>query len=82
MSATDDLTGLPNRSAFTLYLEENADQLNRSAAWLAVFDIDGFIYLNDQFGHLVGDSVLREVGSLLVAETEGRNLSLFRIVSA
>ena len=58
---TDSLTGLSNRRAFFEALEhaikrEGAD----GALAMAVIDLDGFKPINDLFGHVVGDGVLRE----------------------
>lgn len=58
----DPLTGLPNRRAF----EQAIDQLeNRARACVLVTDIDHFKKVNDTYGHLFGDSVLRVVAQAL-----------------
>ncbi len=59
----DALTGLHNRRYFheTLAREvARAQRYNRHLA-LVVFDLDDFKAINDQIGHLAGDSVLAEV---------------------
>ena len=60
----DSLTGLPNR--------RHCDDVLSSGGWLSsrarsalVVDLDHFKAINDTYGHLVGDEVLREVGSRL-----------------
>jgi diguanylate cyclase len=64
---TDGLTGLPNRVA----LEEFFEQARLSAAesrrplTLLLLDVDHFKRFNDQYGHGVGDEVLRLVAKLL-----------------
>jgi diguanylate cyclase (GGDEF)-like protein len=57
----DPLTGLLNRSALERWLEEHpaCDGL------MVVCDLDDFRVLNESFGHLVGDEVLRGVGQLI-----------------
>lgn len=63
---SDPLTGLANRRAFLVALEQGFGQEVRSApATLAMVDLDGFKPINDTFGHATGDAVLREVGERL-----------------
>lgn len=59
---TDILTGLPNRRALDERLEEEVKRAGRSGQPLSVvmMDLDGFKYINDNFGHVVGDEVLRQ----------------------
>jgi len=63
----DFLTDLPNRRFFTdrllVELTQNQDQ-DRSFA-VCLLDIDCFKNINDQFGHDIGDSVIREFGRRL-----------------
>lgn len=68
---SDPLTKLPNRRAF----EEKLAELDRSssALSLAICDIDNFKRINDQYGHGVGDRVLRMVADTLRAGC-GRNM--------
>ena len=65
----DALTGLANRSLILEKLDE-ALQRGRSAQGgvlaLLVIDLDGFKDLNDAFGHVVGDELLRAVAERLV----------------
>lgn len=61
LSLTDDLTGLPNRRAFLRHL---GDEISRSERYgfplsIAIIDLDHFKSVNDQYGHPVGDAVLR-----------------------
>jgi len=64
-SDRDPLTGLPNRSVFEARLKES---IQRSVADFAVLflDLDGFKQINDRFGHMVGDAVLRMVAERLI----------------
>ncbi len=57
LARTDELTGLPNRRRMISELEE----LGQSDGALLLLDLDGFKPVNDQYGHAVGDQILREV---------------------
>ena len=63
----DVLTGLANRRAFDRVIEQAWKGAAEEGQVLAVIliDIDHFKILNDTFGHLFGDRVLRRVGHLL-----------------
>jgi diguanylate cyclase (GGDEF)-like protein len=62
----DGLTGIFNRRFFELRINEEIERARRHELNLAVVmaDIDQFKKLNDEFGHLLGDEVLRQVSSL------------------
>jgi diguanylate cyclase (GGDEF)-like protein len=62
----DGLTGIFNRRFFELRIVEEIDRARRFHTGMAVLmvDIDQFKRLNDEFGHLLGDEVLRQVSSL------------------
>jgi diguanylate cyclase len=60
---SDPLTRLPNRRAFEERLAELKAEGNQLS--LAICDIDRFKRINDQYGHAVGDRVLRSVADLL-----------------
>lgn len=62
----DGLTGIFNRRFFELRIAEEIERSRRFATGMAVImvDIDHFKRLNDEFGHLLGDEVLRQVSSL------------------
>lgn len=57
----DRLTGLFNQSAFNARL----DACQTFDGAVAVCDMDSFKEVNDRYGHLVGDEVLRHIGHLL-----------------
>ena len=62
----DGLTGIFNRRFFELRITEEIDRAKRFGCGMAVImiDIDHFKRLNDEFGHLLGDEVLRQVSSI------------------
>lgn len=64
---TDELTGLANRRGFRQYLGETEQRRDKSKDSFAVIigDLDHFKQINDQYGHEVGDSVLREIAKTL-----------------
>lgn len=63
----DGLTGLYNRKAFDIKLHE-AQKIfveNGEPFSVALFDVDKFKWINDTFGHLAGDKVLKKVAQSL-----------------
>ena len=67
LSLTDDLTGLPNRRGVMSFLEFEISKSKRYGEPLSValLDLDDFKTINDTYGHLVGDTVLREFAALM-----------------
>jgi diguanylate cyclase (GGDEF)-like protein len=70
-AVTDDLTQLPNKRAFRNFAEREAARASRFSHPLSllVLDIDNFKSVNDTYGHLQGDEVLRRVARSLDAES-------------
>ena len=63
----DQLTNLPNRSLYTIKVQQEmimAQENNRQVAILFI-DLDRFKYTNDIYGHEVGNELLRQVASRL-----------------
>jgi len=69
MAATDPLTGLKNRRAFNVSLEQNfaaAQRYGHDIACLMI-DLDSFKAFNDTFGHQQGDRLIQTAGRVLKA---------------
>jgi diguanylate cyclase (GGDEF)-like protein len=67
LAAYDSLTKLPNRRTFNLNFEKalrlyKRDKISRS---IIFFDIDNFKLINDNYGHLLGDTVLKRIATIL-----------------
>ena len=60
----DELTGLGNRRSFDREMERST-QAGRPFT-LLLLDVDDFKNINDGYGHLVGDLVLREIGTRML----------------
>jgi diguanylate cyclase (GGDEF)-like protein len=67
LAITDKLTGIYNRLKLDEVLTAEILRAKRYTRPLAVIliDIDQFKLVNDTYGHLIGDTVLKEVSSLL-----------------
>ena len=76
-SLTDALTGIANRKAFDLQLEQVYRDSNeqKSPFCLVLSDIDHFKKFNDSFGHLVGDKVLRYVATTIKSCVKGKDMA-------
>lgn len=65
---TDSLTGLPNRWYLKREMNRIIAKCKRDETYrfgLFFIDIDGFKHVNDQFGHVTGDEVLKEASNRL-----------------
>ncbi len=78
-AASDALTGLPNRTILMDRLEMAVASAKRGGAHVGVLyiDLDEFKEVNDRYGHLAGDDVLKVIGARLqrllrASDTVGR----------
>ena len=73
MAMEDHLTGLANRRAAEdrLAMEWNRARRDRGTFALAIVDIDRFKLVNDQYGHHVGDEVLKHVADVMAGNLRG-----------
>ncbi len=73
-AVTDELTGLSNNRHFREWVETEAVRANRFGHELSLLmlDVDDFKQVNDTYGHLQGDEVLRMIGRVL--REESRNI--------
>lgn len=82
LAHSDELTALRNRRAFLQLAEaalaDAAPGSPAPALQLALIDLDHFKRVNDRYGHLIGDAVLRHVAVTLVASV-GEDAEVARI---
>lgn len=80
IAKTDELTNIPNRRGFNEIIHTTMEKANQdqSSFALLIVDIDHFKKINDTYGHLVGDSILRYMAKSLYNETKGKD-SIARI---
>lgn len=76
MVRTDVLTELPNRRSLEerLELEAERSQRNGMEFSICIADIDDFKQINDNYGHDIGDIVLRDVASIFHLSCRGTDL--------
>lgn len=67
----DALTGLNNRRQFEIRLKQEVSTAKRQSKPLCaiMLDVDFFKKVNDNYGHIAGDCVLKNVSSVIKAET-------------
>ena len=71
----DPLTGVMNRRGFNLRMDESLADSKRehSPLSLVLVDIDFFKKINDGYGHLFGDKVIRGLAEVLKANIKGKD---------
>ena len=73
LAMVDGLTGLFMRRYFDARIEEEVERSKRYGSPFSVvmMDVDDFKLLNDTYGHLVGDRVLRAIADVVKAQMRG-----------
>lgn len=66
MARKDGLTGINNRIYFNQLFKQHAEEIAKSKSCMSValFDIDKFKSVNDTYGHLAGDEVIKRIASV------------------
>jgi diguanylate cyclase len=74
---TDGLTGLSNRKAFDAAIARVMEEATstKGSFTLLMVDIDHFKSFNDNYGHQIGDQVLRLVARTLIEGVKGRDIA-------
>jgi diguanylate cyclase len=69
----DALTGIPNRAAYDDRMAHEFARWQRHAGTITVaaWDVDNFKAINDEFGHMAGDKVLRILGQHMARSVRG-----------
>ena len=72
-AVTDYLTGLPNARSLYVHLSRELSRCRRTGTTLAVMvcDLDNFKQINDLYGHLEGDNLLKDFSSHLQENCRG-----------
>lgn len=75
LSAHDSLTGLLNRRDFERVTEELRSRNRLGELAIIMVDLDNFKLINDQYGHSLGDDVLRTTARLMQSQLRDLNIS-------
>lgn len=65
-SRRDPLTGVFNRRHMDEVLEREFNSNTSTALTVALLDLDNFKHINDRYGHLIGDQVLRQFAQIVL----------------
>lgn len=78
MSNTDFLTGVQNRNAFELFLNNLDTTSEKAHTALLLADMDGLKYINDTYGHAAGDEYIK-FGCRIIQMSISDDCILYRI---
>jgi diguanylate cyclase (GGDEF)-like protein len=67
LSLTDSLTHLSNRRSLAIHLQDiwELAKRNHNVVSIIMCDIDHFKQVNDKYGHIIGDFVLKDIANIL-----------------
>lgn len=78
MVQTDDLTKLNNRRSLDNYIENHLSHISNPINFtFLMIDINHFKEINDNYGHMIGDQVLKKVAEVLKSSCEESTKRLF-----
>ncbi len=76
MASRDQLTGIYNRRFFYERLQASLERARERKETMAILilDVDGLKVINDEYGHVIGDKVISNLGELMRKYTRGRDI--------
>lgn len=76
LSEKDDLTGLYNKRALCLRLAELLEEakVTQGSVYLGILDLDHFKNINDRYGHLYGDEVLKLIAEKILLNVRDEDI--------
>jgi two-component system, cell cycle response regulator len=72
LATRDELTGVSTRR--TLFEEAERHLRDGTIIGIAIIDLDGFKPINDTFGHLTGDRILRDLGTMFLDRSRANDV--------
>ncbi len=77
LSSTDHLTGLSNRHHFeNVFAEYSPATRGKTSDALILIDIDNFKTINDTYGHVLGDTVLKSVAACIKKHSRASDITV------
>ncbi len=72
----DSLTGVHNRHYFTEFIQKEEERARRRGypISLVMIDVDAFYEINDRFGHVEGDRILREIARIFMENVRAEDI--------
>ncbi|EEU3950122.1 cyclic di-GMP phosphodiesterase, partial [Escherichia coli] len=67
LANTDSITGLPNRNAMQDLIDHAINHADNNKVGVVYLDLDNFKKVNDAYGHLFGDQLLRDVSLAILS---------------